>query len=187
VLTVGGSGAAACSSHNVRGQALEVRPDALTEDSAIVGTGPVTVGGIKFTARNSGLRSHWPPVIVRVTVGARNTGSQPATIRTLTGNCAVRLRIFPARRKDERHASPVFDAASHNVECYVPVRKITLAAGDSTSFQSPGDGPGITLSPGRYDLAGVVTLVPSEDSLHRHGPTLIEIPAGTIRVPEPFE
>jgi hypothetical protein len=45
----------------------------------------------------------------------------------------------------------------------------------------------VTLAPGPYDVTGVVTVVPEADSLRRHGPDLIEVSAGTIRVLPPYD
>jgi hypothetical protein len=186
--------ATACSEHNVRGTALEVRrrPGTLTIDSTVSGTGPITAAGLRFTARNSGLESRWPPVIVRVTVMAHNTTDHRVRVNMLGTNCTVRLRIYPARRGAEHGAAPtdrapVFNSASSNFSCYVPLLHLNLAPGDSTSFQSAGGGPGVTLPPGRYDLVGVITIVPGEDTLRRHGAMVIEVPAGTIRVAQPYE
>ena len=183
----------ACSSHNVRGNALEVRRDTAgtgARTRAIV-TGPITAGDFEYRATSSGLRSRWPPVMVQVTVTVTNVSTHPATLDALNGNCAVRVRIYPGtavtRGAARVLADPVFDAAQRGFECYVPLLHVTLAPGKAVSLQSAGDGPGVTLAPGPYHVTGVVTIVPPADSLRRHGPDLVEVSAGTIRVPPPYD
>jgi hypothetical protein len=186
---------AACSPHNVRGTALEVRrlPNSSTSAGTLAAKGgAVTVGDLRFTARNGGLESRWQPTVVRVTVMARNTSDHRVRVNMLGGNCAVRLRIYDAHEVSAqgvttRDAAPVFNAASSAVSCYVPMLHVNLAAGDSMALASPGGGPGVSLDPGRYALAGVVTIVPGEDTLRRHGALTVEVPAGTFRVPQPYE
>jgi hypothetical protein len=185
---------AACSSHNVHGNALELRRDttATTRSTAILRAGPLTLGDFEYRATNSGLKSRWPPASVQVTVTIRNVSTHAATLDALTGNCAVRLRLYRADEVTQAKAkdaavNPVFDAAQPGFECYVPELHRRLAAGDTLVLQSAGDGPGIRLPSGRYDVTGVVTVVPSPDTLRRTGPHLVEVPAGSIRVPLPYD
>jgi hypothetical protein len=183
-----------CSSHNVRGNMLELMRDTVPDapPPTLASRQPVTVGDVEYRATNSGLRSRWPPVEVQVSVRIRNVGSHATRLEVLGGNCAVRVRIYSAA--DLAHAKshpetvhPVFDATQPSYECYVPQLRLGLKAGADTTLQSAGDGPGIHLEPGRYDLVGVVTVIPSADSLRRHGPVLVAVPAGSIRVAAPYD
>lgn len=183
-----------CSSHNVRGNMLELMRDTVPNAPplALTSRQPVTVGDVEYRAANSGMRSRWPPVEVQVSVRVKNVGSHATRLEILGGNCAVRVRIYSA--KDLAHAKshpesvrPVFDATQPSYECYVPQLRLGLKAGADTTLLSAGDGPGIPLAPGRYDLVGVVTVIPSADSLRRHGPVLVAVPAGSIRVAAPYD
>jgi hypothetical protein len=187
-VSLGVVASVACNSHNVRGNALEIQRDTAgpADNARSTGTGPVTVGNFQHRGTNSGLRSRWPPAMVQVTVTVTNIGPEAAPLDVLGGNCAVRLRIYPANR-GARAAHPVFDATQQGYECYVALLHQSVKSGQSVTLQSAGDGPGIRLSPGRYFLTGVVTVVPVADSLRRHGAQLVEVPAGSIRVPEPYE
>jgi hypothetical protein len=146
----------------------------------------VTVGDFEYRGSNSGLRSRWPPVVAQVSVRATNVSAHPALLDVLGGNCAVRLRIY-ASHAGTGPAGPVFDATQQGFECYVPLLRRPLAPGQSITLQSAADGPGLNLRPGRYDLAGVITVVPPPDSLRHHGAHRVEVPAGSIRVPEPYD
>jgi len=186
--------AVGCSSHNVRGNALTIQRDTVdaSPEAAVVATGPITVGDFEYVATNDGLDSRWSPLNVHVAVTIKNVSSHPATLDFLGGNCAVRLRVYSAdelaRVKDQNGAvRPIFDAAQTGYECYVPVVHQKFSAGETTTLQSGGDGPGVRLRSGRYKLTAVVTVVPAPDSLRRHGPHLVEVPAGSIRVPLPYD
>lgn len=187
--------AGACSSRNVRGNMLELVPDTANrmQTPLVFGTNPVTVGDIQYQGHNGGLKSRWPPVMTQVSVTIKNVGQHPMRLALLGGNCAVRVRIYSAEQiaHSAGHAStvpPVFDATQPGYECYVPELRPGLVAGADTTLQSAGDGPGIRLPPGRYELVGVVTVIPSSaDSLRRHGPLLVQVPAGSIRVPPPYD
>jgi hypothetical protein len=186
--------AAACSSHNVRGNALTIQRDTVdaSPESTVVSTGPVTVGDFEYRASNRGLDSRWSPLKVQVAVTIKNVSAHPATLDYLGGNCAVRLRVYSAeevaRAKSQNGAvRPTFDAAQTGYECYVPVVHEKFSAGEATTLLSGGEGPGVRLRSGRYRLTAVVTVVPSPDSLRRHGPNLIEVPAGSIRIPLPYD
>jgi len=189
-----GAASAACSSRNVRGHVLEIRPDTtpLARSIAILGTQPVTLGEFEFHGTNAGLQSRWPPTSVQVTVAIRNTTNHVATLDFLGGNCAVRLRVYRAEdvtraTKERTPVRPVFDATQPGYECYVPGMHQRLYPGDTMRLQSAGDGPGTVLRPGRYEVTGVVTVVPPPDTLHRFGPHLVEVPAGSFRVPLPYD
>ncbi|GEM_PF-2799038 len=190
VACIAGIGTA-CASGNVRGNALEVRRDtAGARPTVIRGVGPLTVGEFQYRGRNTGLRSRWPPMIVRVIVTVANVSSHAAALDVLGGNCLVRLRVYRARRDDREQdsaATPLFDAAAPGFECYVPVQHYSLAPGQTVELQSAGNGPGIAVDPGRYEIAGVVTVIPSADSLHRYGPVRVEVQAGSVRVPPPYQ
>jgi hypothetical protein len=158
---------------------------ALATAASVVDTTPVTVGDFQFRGANSGLRSRWQPVVVQVTVTVTNISPHSATLNVLGGNCEVLLRLYRHRVPPGR---PVFDASALGMECYVPLRRIVLTPGQSATLHSAGDGPGIELSPGRYDLTGVVTIVnPATATVGATVATRVEVPAGTIRVPEPYE
>lgn len=189
-----GSLSIACSTHNVRGNMLELMRDTVpgAPPPMLTSRQPVTVGDVEYHAVNSGLHTRWPPVEVQVSVRIKNVGSHATRLEVLGGNCAVRVRIYSA--DDIAHAKahpegvhPVFDATLPSYECYVPQLRLGLRAGADTTLRSAGDGPGISLAPGRYDLVGVVTVIPSADSLRRHGPVLVEVPAGSIRVAAPYD
>jgi hypothetical protein len=184
----------ACSSHNVHGNALELRRDssASTEASDVISTVPVTLGDFEFPGTNGGLKSRWPPVSVTVTVTIKNVSTHPAALDLLSGNCAVRMRVYRAQDVSRSAGKlttvePVFDATQPGYECYVPDLHRTLTAGQSMTLQSGGDGPGIRLRSGKYDLTGIVTVIPPPDTLHKHGPHVVEVPAGSIRVPLPYD
>jgi hypothetical protein len=183
-----------CSSHNLRGNMLELMRDTLAAPPPpmITSRQPVTIGDVEYHATNSGLHSRWPPVEVQVSVTIKNVASHATRINVLGGNCAVRVRIYSA--DDIAHAKahpesvrPVFDATQPSYQCYVPELRLGLASGADTTIRSAGDGPGIRLAPGRYDLVAVVTVIPSADSLRRFGPELVEVPAGSIRVAQPYD
>ena len=184
----------ACSTHNVRGNMLELMRDTVPSapPPTLTSRQPVTVDDVEYRAVNSGLHSRWPPVEVQVSVKIKNVGSHARRLELLGGNCAVRVRIYSA--DDIAHAKahpervhPVFDATQPSYECYVPQLRLGLAAGADTTLRSAGDGPGVQLPPGRYDLVGIVTVIPSADSLRRHGVVLVEVPAGSIRVAPPYD
>jgi len=192
LLGIAGVGLA-CSSHNIRGTALEVERDTTGSMpiSTVVGTGPITVGDFEYRGTNSGLQSRWPPASVQVTVTVKNTSPHTSMLDVLGGNCAVRVRIYSAdllARSAGQVASvrPNFDAVQSG-PCYVTVLHKRLTSGDSTTLQSAGGGPGLRLQSGRYALTGVVTVVPPPDSLRHYGAHLIEVPAGSIRVPQPYD
>jgi len=192
LAAVGGGG---CGSHNIRGTALEIERDSaavVATAGKVLSTEPVTVGDFEYRATNGGLESRWPPVSVEVTVSVKNAGAHRARLDALSGNCAVRIRIYSwddlARAaKQGAQIRPVFDAAQPGYSCYVPVLHRMLAVGEVTTLRSPGGGPGLDLAAGRYALTGVVTVIPPQDSLRRHGVHLIEVPAGTIRVGQPYD
>ena len=186
--------AVACSSHNVRGNALTIQRDTVdaSPESAVIATGPVTVGDFEYRARNDGLDSRWATLKVQVAVTIKNVSSHPATLDYLGGNCAVRLRVYSAdelaRAKEQNGAvRPTFDAAQTGYECYVPVVHQKFTAGETATLLSGGEGPGVRLRSGRYRITAVVTVVPPPDSLRRHGPHLVEVPAGSIRIPLPYD
>jgi hypothetical protein len=178
---------AACGHRPPRGMALTVVRDtsALATAASVVDTTPITIGDFQFRGSNSGLRSRWPPVMVQVNVTVTNISQHAATLNLLGGNCEVLVRIYRHRIPSGR---PVFDASMVGIECYVPLRHIVLAAGHSVTLHSAGDGPGIELPPGRYDLTGIVTVVNPATAVA--GATVnqrVEVPAGSIRVPQPYE
>jgi hypothetical protein len=183
-----------CSSHNVHGNMLDLMRDTVPSGPppTLTSRRPVTVDDIEYQGVNSGLRSRWPPVEVQVSVKIKNVGNHATRLEMLGGNCAVRVRIYSAdaiahAKSHPERVHPVFDATEPSYECYVPELRLGLAAGKDTTLRSAGDGPGIRLAPGRYDLVGVVTVIPSADSLRRHGPVLVEVPAGSIRVAPPYD
>jgi hypothetical protein len=177
---------AGCPSHNVRGDMLDVSRDttALLGHPNTLRTGPVTVGEFQYRASNNGLKSRWPPVIVAATVTVTNVSDHAAAIDLLGGNCAVRLRVYTHQVPLSK---PVFDAAAEWLSCYVPILHYALTPGQSITLVSPEGGPGLDLAPGRYDLGAVVTVVPTADSLRRRGPQRIELGAGGIQVPLPYD
>lgn len=184
----------ACSTHNVRGNMLELMRDTVpgAPPPMLTSRQPVTVDDVEYRADNSGLHSRWPPVEVQVSVKVKNVGSHARRLEVLGGNCAVRVRIYSAdaiahAKAHPERVHPVFDATLPSYECYVPQLRLGLAAGADTTLRSAGDGPGIPLPPGRYDLVGVVTVIPSADSLRRHGAVIVEVPAGSIRVAPPYD
>lgn len=166
--------------HAGEAPSLNVARDSMVfaEGSSVFGAGPVAAGGFQFTAHNSGLRSRWPPVIVQVTVTVTNASDHLQVLRALGGNCAVLLRMYE-HHVPPRH--PAFDASIPGAPCYVPVLRFTLKPGESATLQSAGDGPGIELAPGRYDLAAIVTIVGADGSQR------VEVPAGSVRVPPPYD
>jgi hypothetical protein len=183
----------ACSTHNVRGKMLEVQRDTLAQaiGPTILSKKPVVVDSIEYSGTNNGLRSRWPPYMVQVSVNVKNVGQRPVRLEVLGGNCAVRVQIYSATEvADAAHklaaVHPVFDATDLGFQCYVRSLYLALASGGDTTIQSVS-GPGVRLAPGRYDLVGIVTVIPSADSLRRHGPTLVTVPAGQIRIPQPFD
>lgn len=180
--------AAGCSNHNVRGDMLDVARDTLAQvgHTSVLNTGPVTVGEFKYHAENRGLQSRWPPMIVPVTVTITNVSDHAAALNVLGGNCAVRLRVYAHHVPPQK---PVFDAAADWLSCYVPIIHYALTPGQSVTLESPQGGPGLTLPPGRYDLGAVVTVVPVADTmqLRRHAPQRVELGAGQVRVPLPYD
>jgi hypothetical protein len=187
------SGAVACSSHNVKGTALDVERDTTGAfpTSTVIGNGPITVGDFEYKGTNGGLQSRWPPATVQVTVRIKYISSHTSLLDVLSGNCAVRVRIYSAdalARSAGQVAkiSPKFDAVQSG-SCYVPITHKLLTAGDSTTLVSAGSGPGVRLQSGRYMLTGIITVVPPADSLRHFGVHLIEVPAGSIRVPVPYD
>jgi hypothetical protein len=192
VLVAAGTGLA-CSTHNVRGKMLEVGRDTAVAPpiAVVVGTQPVVVDSIEYSGTNNGWRTRWPPFMVQVSVHVKNIGQQPVRLEVLGGNCAVRVKIYSASAiaqsaHDLSAVRPVFDATEEGFQCYVRSLYLALASGHDTTLQSVS-GPGVRLLPGRYDLVGIVTVIPSADSLRRHGPTIVAVPAGSIRVPQPFD
>src|SRR5215469_11695337 len=185
--------AAACSTHNVRGKMLEVRRDTTgrPEIPVVVGNKPVVVDSVEYRGTNTGWQTRWPPFTVRVNVNVKNIGQRRVRLEMLGGNCAVRVRLFSASEiaesgHDLSAVRPVFDATEQGFQCYVRSLYLSLASGEDTTLQSVS-GPGIRLLPGRYDVVGVVTVIPSADSLRRHGPQIVAVPAGSIRVPQPYD
>jgi hypothetical protein len=183
----------ACSTHNVRGKMLEVGRDTAVAPAipVVVGTKPVIVDSIEYRATNNGWRTRWPPFMVQVSVTVKNIGQHPVRLEVLGGNCAVRVQIYSASEiaqsaHDLSAVRPVFDATEQGFQCYVRSLYLALESGHDTTLQSVS-GPGVRLLPGRYDLVGIVTVIPSADSLRRHGPTIVAVPAGSIRVPQPFD
>ena len=151
---------------------------ALAEGSSAIGHAPITVGSFQYRASNDGRESRWPPVITQVTVTVTNVGTRPASLHVLGGNCEVLVRIY------EHHVplgKPVFNASGPGVACYVPVNRYPLPPGESVHLRSAGGGPGVTLRPGRYDVAAIVTVSDSS------GTQRIEIPAGSVRVLPPYQ
>lgn len=193
-LCVIGVLSAGCGAHNVRADMLDLWRDTVSgaPPPTIASRQPVTMGDVQYQATNSGLRSRWPPVEVQVSVTIKNVGSHPTRINVLGGNCAVRVRVYSAdaiahAKGHLEKVHPVFDATDPSYECYVPNVRLGLTAGGDTTLRSAGDGPGIRLAPGRYDLVGVVTVIPSADSLRRYGAQIVEVPAGSIRVAQPYD
>ncbi len=183
----------ACSTHNVRGKMLDVRRDTAGRPDIplVVGTKPVVVDSIEYHATNNGWRTRWPPFMLQVSVNVKNLSQHSVRLEVLGGNCAVRVQIYSATEiaqsaHDLSAVRPVFDATDQGFQCYVRSLYLALASGQDTTLQSVS-GPGVRLLPGRYDLVGVVTVIPSADSLRRHGPTIVAVPAGSVRVPQPFD
>ena len=180
--------AVGCSSHNIRGDVLDVTRDTLAQVGHIdvLHTGPVTVGEFRYHATNGGLQSRWPPAIVPVTVTITNVSDHAAALDVLGGNCAVRIRVYAHHVPPQ---DPVFNGAADWLSCYVPILHYALTPGQSVTLVSPEGGPGLNLAPGRYDLGAVVTVVPVTDtmSLRRHAPQRVELGAGQVRVPFPYD
>lgn len=172
--------AAACAKHPSRGDMLNVVRDttALAAGSSVLGHAPIALGPFRFRGTNSGLKSRWPPVVTVATVTVTNVSQQPAALNVLGGNCEVLVRIYAHGVPLQR---PVFDASGPGTTCYVPIRHYGLTPGQSVELHSAGNGPGIELAPGRYDMAAIVTVSDSTGSQR------IEIPVGSFRVPPPYE
>jgi hypothetical protein len=140
---------------------------------------PATLNGIRFEARNNGVND-WGPVMTQVRVTVTNTLPRDTTISFLNGNCAAVMRIYRTSRETDK---PVYDA-NVGAECYVPELRAKLAPNESVELASAGDGPGITLTTGRYYLSVVVTpLLPKGSDADL--PPRIELPAGEIDVRRP--
>jgi hypothetical protein len=177
----------------VRGKMLEVRRDTGGRPAIplVVGDKPVVVDSVEYRATNSGWQTRWPPFMLIVSVNIKNIRPQPVRLEVLGGNCAVRVQIYSASEVAEAAHNlaavrPVFDATEQGFECYVRALRLALKSGQDTTLQSVS-GPGVRLLPGRYDVVGVVTVIPSAESLRRHGPQIVPVPAGSIRVPQPFD
>ena len=180
--------ASGCSAHNRRGDVLDVTRDTTAQvgHTDVLHTGPVTVGEFRYLANNRGLQSRWPPMVVPVTVTITNVSGHAAALNVLGGNCAVRIRVYVHHVPPEK---PIFDGAADWLSCYVPVIHYALTPGQSVTLSSPEGGPGLNLAPGRYDLGAVVTVVPVSDtlSLRRRGPRRVELGAGQVLVPLPYD
>lgn len=181
--------AAGCSPHNARGDMLDVARDTISQvgHTNILNTAPLTVGEFRYHAENRGLQSRWPPMIVPVTVTITNVSDHAAALNVLGGNCAVRLRVYAHHVPVQK---PIFNGAADWLSCYVPVMHYALTPGQSVMLQSPEGGPGlVNLTPGRYDLGAVVTVIPVADtmSLRRHPPQRVELGAGHVEVPLPYD
>jgi hypothetical protein len=101
-------------------------------------------------------------------------------VALLNGNCAAVMRIYRTSRETD---TPVYDATVGE-ECYVPELRAKLAPNESVELASAGDGPGVTLTTGRYFLSVVVTPVLPKGS-EADPPPRIELPAGEIDVRRP--
>jgi hypothetical protein len=139
-----------------------VPPPALPTDS---------LSGLRIDARNSGLLSTPNPIAVQVTVTVVNATPRDTLLRLIGGNCLVLVRFY---RHADRSGSIALDTSSPGVECFSRGLRRKLAAGDSTQFQSPRDGPATPLPPGRYWLTALLTWITADGSRRT------EIPAGTI-------
>jgi hypothetical protein len=170
---------AACSHHG-RSASLDIVRDttALASGSAVLGSVPITVGDFQYQARNGGLKSRWAPMIVLVTVTVTNVSQHAAALNVLGGNCEVLMRVYAHHVPPKR---PVYDASGPGVACYVPVNHLGLTPGQSVTLQSASGGPGVYLPPGRYDLAAIISVSDST------GTQRVEVPAGSVRMPPPYE
>ena len=131
--------------------------------------------GITLHATNSGVLSSPNPVAVQVTVTVANTTARDTTLRLLGSNCTVLLRFY---RRADRTGPTVLDTSGPGVECFGPVARRKVKAGDSTQFRSPRDGPAVDLPRGRYWLTALQTWITADGSRRT------EIPAGEIVVRE---
>jgi hypothetical protein len=111
---------------------------------------------------------------VQATATITNIAARDTTLQLLGGNCEVLIRIYP---RADRKGSPIVDTSGPGVECFGPVLKRTVAAGDSLTLHSPRDGPGVPLPPHRYWITALVTFVTPTGSRR------LELPAGTFIVP----
>ncbi len=135
---------------------------------------PTELPGLRSHATTSGVLPTAQPVAVRATVTIANVTSRDTTLQLLGGNCEVLIRIYP---RAERTGTPIVDTSGPGVECFGPVLKRTVAAGDSITFYSPRNGPGVPLPPRRYWITALVTFVTPTGSRR------LELAAGTFVVP----
>jgi hypothetical protein len=172
-------GALAACAHHERASLDIVRDSTmLASGSSVLGAVPITVGDFQYKASNGGLKSRWAPMIVLVTVTVTNVSEHAAALNVLGGNCEVLLRVYAHHIPPKK---PAYDASGPGVSCYVPVSHFGLTPGQSVTLQSASGGPGVYLPPGRYDLAAIVSVSDST------GTQRVEIPAGSVRLPPPYE
>lgn len=131
--------------------------------------------GLTLHATNSGILSSPNPIAVQVTVTITNTAARDTTLRLLGSNCTVLLRFY---RRSDRTGPTTLDTSGPGVECFGPVIRRKVKAGDSTQFRSPRDGPAVDLPRGRYWLTALVTWITADGSRRT------EIPAGQVNVPD---
>jgi hypothetical protein len=170
---------AACS-HHAAPASLDIVRDTtvLASGSSVLGSAPITVGDFQYTAKNGGLKSRWAPMLVQVTVTVTNVSQHAAALNVLGGNCEVLIRAYAHHIPPK---APAYDASGPGVSCYVPVSHFGMTPGQSVTLQSASGGPGVYLPPGRYDLAAIVSVSDST------GTQRVEIPAGSVRMPPPYE
>ncbi|MFI5250242.1 MAG: hypothetical protein ACHQTF_09730 [Gemmatimonadales bacterium] len=170
---------AACAHHGEVASLDIVRDSTLlASGSSVLGSAPITVGDFEFKATNGGLKSRWAPMIVQVTVTVTNVSQHAAALNVLGGNCEVLIRVYAHHIPPK---APAYDASGPGVSCYVPVSHFGMTPGQSVTLQSASGGPGVYLAPGRYDLAAIVSVSDSS------GTQRVQIPAGSVRMPPPYE
>ena len=168
----------ACAHHERASLDIVRDSTMLASGSSVLGTVPITVGDFQYKASNGGLKSRWAPMIVLVTVTVTNVSQHAAALNVLGGNCEVLIRVYAHHIPPK---APAYDASGPGVSCYVPVSHFGLTPGQSVTLQSASGGPGVCLAPGRYDLAAIVSVSDST------GTQRVEIPAGSVRMPPPYE
>jgi hypothetical protein len=186
ILRAGGVAAAslavslAACAHHGEVASLDIVRDStlLASGSSVLGSAPITVGDFEFKATNGGLKSRWAPMIVQVTVTVTNVSQHAAALNVLGGNCEVLIRVYAHHIPPK---APAYDASGPGVSCYVPVSHFGMTPGQSVTLQSASGGPGVYLAPGRYDLAAIVSVSDSS------GTQRVQIPAGSVRMPPPYE
>ena len=170
---------AGCAHHGETASLDIVRDSTqLASGSSVLGSAPITVGDFEFKATNGGLKSRWAPMIVQVTVTVTNVSQHAAALNVLGGNCEVLIRVYAHHIPPK---APAYDASGPGVSCYVPVSHFGMTPGQSVTLQSASGGPGVYLAPGRYDLAAIVSVSDSS------GTQRVQIPAGSVRMPPPYE